>query len=166
MLSPLYFLCCNIVATSHFIVAVAGLEPASCVFLSLDVLFCVSLTLPVKLHGTIFTTRASFDLSRTARRTYSPCHTNIVRACHWYGAFQLLSALALATSARPVTHFTAHCLSPQYMYLFRDDSSRHNYLQHHHDGPRRVPRLNRVPGFLLLFLCGWCGIRTRDVGVD
>ena len=141
MLSPLYFLCCNNVATLIHRCR-GGTRTRILCHPSLDVLFCVILTLPVKLHGTISTTSASFDFNRTARRTYSPCHTNIVRACHWYGASQLLSALALATSARPVTHFTAHCLSPQYMYLFRDDSSRHNYLQPHHDGPRRVPRLN------------------------
>lgn len=46
----------------------------------------VSLTLPLSYTASISTTRARFDFNRTAWRTYSPCHTNIVRACHWYGS--------------------------------------------------------------------------------
>ena len=97
-------------------VAVAGLEPASCAFYLL--MFCFTITYStIKLHGIHFTTRASFDLSRTARRTYSPCHTNIVRASIGTVASRLLSALALAMSARPVTLFTAHCLSSAYVFV-------------------------------------------------
>lgn len=42
---------------------------------------------------------------------------NTVRASIGTVASQLLSAMALAMSARPVTLFTAHCLSSAYVFV-------------------------------------------------